>query len=51
MMEGSFPIAVKLRAEMIELDEVMDDVMGFLHVKVVELVLSISDGIVGTKLA
>ena len=42
---------MKLRAEMIELDEVMDDAMGFLHAKVVELVLSISDGIMGTKLA
>ena len=42
MMEGSFPIAMKLRAETIELNEVADDVMSFLHTKVVK---------VGTKLA
>ena len=51
MMEGSFPIATKLRAEMIELNEVTDNVMGFLHVKVVELVLSVADGIMGAELA
>ena len=51
MTEGSFPVTAKLRAETIELNEVIDDVMGFLHTKVVELVLSITNRIVGTKLA
>ena len=51
MMEGSFPIAAKLRAEMIELDEVTDNAMSFLHTKVVELVLGVANGIVGTELA
>ena len=51
IMEGSFPIATKLRAETIELDEVMDNAMGFLHTKVVKLVLGIADGIMGTELA
>ena len=51
MTEGSFPVATKLRAETIELDEVADNAMSFLHTKVVELVLGIADGIVGTKLA
>ena len=51
MVKGGFPITTKLRAKMIELDEVVDNVMGFLHTKVVKLVLSVTDGIVGTKLA
>ena len=51
MMEGGFPVAMELRAEVIELDEVMDDAMSFLHMKVVELVLGIADGIMGTELA
>ena len=51
MMEGSFPIAVKLRAETIELNEVADNAMSFLHTKVVELVLSVANGIMGTELA
>ena len=51
MMEGGFPITAKLRAKAIELDEITDDAMSFLHTKVVELVLSVADGIVGTELA
>ena len=51
MTEGSFPVTAKLRAEVIELDEITDDAMSFLHTKAVELVLSITDGIVGTELA
>ena len=51
MMEGGFSIAAKLRAKTIELDEVTDDAMGFLHAKVVKLVLGITDRIVGTELA
>ena len=51
MTEGGFPVAAKLGAETIELHEIADDAMGFLHTKVVELVLGIADGIVGTKLA
>ena len=51
MTEGGFPVAAKLRAKTIELDEVTDDAMSFLHTKVVELVLSIADRIVGTELA
>ena len=51
MTEGGFPIATKLRAETIELDEVADDVMSFLHMKVVKLVLGVTDRIVGTELA
>ena len=50
MTEGGFPVAMKLRAETIELDEVTDNARSFLHTKVVELVLSITDRIVGTKL-
>ena len=48
---GGFPVTAKLRSETVELDEVGDDVMGFLHMKVVELMLSITNGIVGTELA
>ena len=51
MMEGGFPVTAKLRAEAIEVDEITDDAMSFLHTKVVELVLSVADGIVGTELA
>ena len=51
MTEGGFPVTAKLRAKTIELDEVTDDMMGFLHAKVVELVLSTANGIVGTELA
>ena len=51
MTEGGFPIATKLRAETVELDEVTDNVMSFLHMKVVELVLSVADRIMGTELA
>ena len=51
MTEGSFPIAAKLRAETIELNEIADDAMSFLHMKVVELVLGVADRIVGTELA
>ena len=51
MMEGGFPVAAKLRAKTIELNEVTDDAMSFLHAKVVELVLGITDGIMGTELA
>ena len=51
MTEGGFPVAAKLRTETIELDEIVDDAMSFLHTKVVELVLGIADRIMGTKLA
>ena len=51
MMEGGFPVAMELRAKVIELNEVMDNAMSFLHMKVVELVLGIADGIMGTELA
>ena len=51
MTEGGFPVATKLRAETIELNEVTDYAMSFLHTKVVELVLGIADRIVGTELA
>ena len=42
MTEGGFPVAAKLRAEAVELDEVTDDAMSFLHTKVVELVLGVA---------
>ena len=51
MTKSSFPIATKLRTETIELDEIADDAVSFLHTKVVELVLGVADGIVGTELA
>ena len=51
MTESGFPIATKLRTETIELDEIADDVVSFLHTKVVELVLGVADRIVGTELA
>ena len=51
MMEGGFPVTAKLRAKAIELNEITDDAMSFLHTKVVELVLSVADRIVGTELA
>ena len=51
MMKGGFPVATKLRTETIELDKVTDDAMGFLHTKVVKLVLGITDGIMRTELA
>ena len=51
MTESGFPVAVKLRTETIELDEIVDDAVSFLHTKVVKLVLGVADGIVGTELA
>ena len=51
MTESGFPVAAKLRTEMIELDEIADDAVSFLRTKVVELVLGVTDGIVGTELA
>ena len=51
MTEGGFPVTAKLKAKMIELNEITDNVMSFLHTKVVELVLSVANGIVGTELA
>ena len=51
MTESGFPVAAKLRTETIELDEVADNAVSFLHTKVVELVLGVADGIVGTELA
>ena len=51
MTKSGFPIAAKLRTETIELDEIADDAVSFLHTKVVELVLGVADRIVGTELA
>ena len=51
MTKSGFPIATKLRTETIELDEIADDAVSFLHTKVVKLVLGVADRIVGTELA
>ena len=51
MTESGFAVATKLRTETIELDEIVDDALSFLHMKVVELVLGVADRIVGTELA
>ena len=51
MTKSGFPIAAKLRTKTIELNEVADDAVSFLHTKVVELVLGVADRIVGTELA
>ena len=48
--KGSITIALELRREAVELHDVANNLLHVLHLQVVELVLSISDGVVQAKL-
>ena len=50
MMKGSVAIALELRCEAVELHDVANDLLRVLHSQIVELVLSISDGVMWAEL-
>ena len=49
MMQSAIAISLNLGHDLIEVDHIAIDAMGVLHVEVIELVLGISNGVVGTE--
>lgn len=49
MLEGTIIIALELEGNMIELHHIAHDVVVLLHIKVVELMLSLGDRVIGAK--
>ena len=48
-MKGTISVAPDLRGNLVELDYILVNAMVVLHLEVVELILSISDQVVGAK--